>query len=78
MAAPASAQPKTVEVDDLDLATPAGQHQLNARIQDVAKGLCHDAIATGTLLGQNMCQQAVRKEVLAKLEERQNQTGKGG
>jgi len=76
--APAMAAPAGVRVDDIALDTPAGQHQLNSRIQHVAKGLCRDVITTGTLLGPNVCRQQVRQEVLAKLEERQNQTGKGG
>ena len=63
----AHAQPVSVKVGDLNLATAAGQKALGQRVDIAARQYCYDSRGTGSRLSSPSCRNAVRAEVAAKL-----------
>lgn len=74
LSAPAFAGPAGVSYADLDLATPAGQAQLDRRIDKAAREMCGITdIRTGTLLqstSSKECYQATKASARKQVAER--------
>ena len=71
-------QAQSVQFNDLDLDSAAGQKTLDARIRNAARRVCDGESRVGTRLGTAKCVEDVRRQVLAQVETYQNRVGKGG
>lgn len=79
IAAPALAEEgRPLRYADLDLSTPEGKAKLDKRIAVIARKICASHVLTGTRILAPDCRRHVREEVLAKIDERDTQLGKGG